>query len=683
MAEQVWSENCISVRSLLYDSPSTDGKLYRLITALMEQSGQLIALACEYLYIHRCELLAQEACTINCLGFWNMFKLKPKVNHNSIETLTGSNYSKWKQDLEISLGFLDYDFVLREEPPQEPAADASAETKTKFAKWEKANKMAMLIMQRAMSSSVKGSIPKSKNAQQYYESIAQRFKESEKAVKSSLLNQLIDMKYDGQGCVRAHIMNLIDIGTKLQELDMTIDEDMMVHFALNSLPKEFKSLKETYIAQKETWTLNDLITISVQQEHNIIREKGAKMVNMVQTKQNKENKYKLAAGKEMENSTDKALKPTTGLGCFFCKKAGHMKRDCRKYKKWLEKKKGKGNNNLILVCFESNLVNFSSDSWWLDSGASIHVANSLQEFTSKRLPSKDEVKVFVGNGEEVQVNYIGTVRIKLEFGFVLELDEVVYVPSMKKSLISVTRLVKSKFSLNFDGTGCSIFRNKVLVGKASLIDGMFRLNCKRTEMEINTVQTKTNEISFKLWHKRLGHVSKERITQLCKESVLPPLNHENEDEVCIPCIKGKLTNLRKKGALGSKGLLELIHTDICGPFPNPTHEGFNYFITFTDDFSRYGYIYLIKEKSSALDKFKIYKAEVENQLNLKIKVVRSDRGGEYYGRFDETGRNPGPFAKFLQEEGIIAQYTNPEFQPKALIEFPMKCGMEGSLALNI
>ncbi|KAI5339875.1 hypothetical protein L3X38_019148 [Prunus dulcis] len=336
-----------------------------------------------------------------------------------------------------------------------------------------------------------------------------------------------------------------------------------------------------------------------------------------------------------------------------------MKRDCRKYKKWLEKKKGKGNNNLILVCFESNLVNFSCDSWWLDSGASIHVANSLQEYTSKRLPSKDEVKVFVGNGEEVQVNYIGTVRIKLEFGFVLELDEVVYVPSMKKSLISVTRLVKSKFSLNFDGTGCSIFRNKDLVGKASLIDGMFRLNCKRTEMEINIVQTKTNEISFKLWHKKLGHVSKERITQLCKESVLPPLNHENIDEVCIPCIKGKLTNLRKKGALGSKGLLELIHTDICGPFPNPTHEGFNYFITFTDDFSRYGYIYLIKEKSSALDKFKIYKAEVENQLNLKIKVVRSDRGGEYYGRFDETGRNPGPFAKFLQEEGIIAQYTNP------------------------
>ncbi|KAI5347656.1 hypothetical protein L3X38_000543 [Prunus dulcis] len=280
-----------------------------------------------------------------------------------------------------------------------------------------------------------------------------------------------------------------------------------------------------------------------------------------------------------------------------------MKKECRKYRKWLDKQKTKGNSEQILVCFESNLVDFSHDSWWLDSGASIHVANSLQGFIRRRLPSKDEVKVFVGNGEKVQVEFIGTVRIELDFGFILELDEVVYIPSMKKSLISVTRLVQSKFNLNFDGTGCSIFKNKELIGKARLVDGMFQLNCKRTYFEVNTVQTKTsNGVSYELWHKRL---------------------------------------------------------DICGPFPNPTHEGFTYFITFTDDFSRFGHVYLIKEKSSALDMFKIYKAEVENQLNLKIKVVRSDRGGEYYGRFDETGRNPGAFAKFLQQEGIIAQYTNP------------------------
>jgi hypothetical protein len=56
-------------------------------------------------------------------------------------------------------------------------------------------------------------------------------------------------------------------------------------------------------------------------------------------------------------------------------------------------------------------------------------------------------------------------------------------------------------------------------------------------------------------------------------------------------------------------------------------DGYDSFITFTNDYSCYGYIYLIKERSDALDKFKIFKAKVENQHDIKIKIVRSDRGG--------------------------------------------------------
>ena len=88
-------------------------------------------------------------------------------------------------------------------------------------------------------------------------------------------------------------------------------------------------------------------------------------------------------------------------------------------------------------------------------------------------------------------------------------------------------------------------------------------------------------------------------------------------------------------------------------------DGYDSFITFTDDYSRYGYIYPIKERSEALDKFKIFKDEVENQLDKRIKIVRSDRGGEYYGRHTPYGQVPGPFARFLQENGIVAQYSTP------------------------
>ena len=95
--------------------------------------------------------------------------------------------------------------------------------------------------------------------------------------------------------------------------------------------------------------------------------------------------------------------------------------------------------------------------------------------------------------------------------------------------------------------------------------------------------------------------------------------------------KRKYVKKIKKDAKRSIGILEIVHTDIYGPFPVRSVDGYDSFITFIDDYSCFGYIYPIKERSEALDKFKIFKAEVENQHNLKIKVVRSDHGGEYYG----------------------------------------------------
>jgi hypothetical protein len=84
-------------------------------------------------------------------------------------------------------------------------------------------------------------------------------------------------------------------------------------------------------------------------------------------------------------------------------------------------------------------------------------------------------------------------------------------------------------------------------------------------------------------------------------------------------------------------------------FPIESTDGFDLFITFTNDYSRYGYIYPIKHRSGLLDKFKIFKAEVENQHNLKIKIVQSDRGGEYYGKHVTYGQISCHFAWYLQK----------------------------------
>lgn len=93
-------------------------------------------------------------------------------------------------------------------------------------------------------------------------------------------------------------------------------------------------------------------------------------------------------------------------------------------------------------------------------------------------------------------------------------------------------------------------------------------------------------------------------------------------------------------------MLEIIHTNTSGLYP-PCLNSQRYFISFINDCTRYMYLYLINHKNEILDTFKIYKAEVRKQKEQKIKIIRSDKGEEYYGRFTEKGQMVGPFAKFL------------------------------------
>ena len=93
-------------------------------------------------------------------------------------------------------------------------------------------------------------------------------------------------------------------------------------------------------------------------------------------------------------------------------------------------------------------------------------------------------------------------------------------------------------------------------------------------------------------------------------------------------------------------------------FPTTSRNIQQNFKTFIDDYSRYGYLYLIYEKSQSLEMFKTFKVEVENQLNKRIKSIKSNYGGEYYGRPDGSSEQcQGPFARYPEECEIVSLYT--------------------------
>ena len=124
-----------------------------------------------------------------------------------------------------------------------------------------------------------------------------------------------------------------------------------------------------------------------------------------------------------------------------------------------------------------------------------------------------------------------------------------------------------------------------------------------------------------LWHLRLGHINSNRIHGLVKSGILNSLAFE-AIPMCESYLEGKMT----KGSFKAKGYratkpLELVHTDVCGLMRVQARGGYEYFVTFTDDYSRYGFVYLVRQKSETFDKFREYKAKAEKQLGLHIKQL--------------------------------------------------------------
>ena len=132
-----------------------------------------------------------------------------------------------------------------------------------------------------------------------------------------------------------------------------------------------------------------------------------------------------------------------------------------------------------------------------------------------------------------------------------------------------------------------------------------------------------------MWHARLGHVNLNSIKRMMSLNLIPKASIDLKQK-CETCIQAKQPRKSFTTCIEREtNLFELVHSDVCDSNDVLTRGGKRYFITFIDDFSKYYYVYLVNHKSELFDKFKVYKIEVENQLERKIKILCSNRGGEY------------------------------------------------------
>jgi hypothetical protein len=127
---------------------------------------------------------------------------------------------------------------------------------------------------------------------------------------------------------------------------------------------------------------------------------------------------------------------------------------------------------------ESLYSQFLNSTWWIDSGETIHVANSLQGFHSTRTMQRSERRIEVANGVQTDIEAVGNISLELAGGFTILLRDVLFVPSLHINLISVSRLDKDSYECYFAHGKCAIWFKDACMGIVVLHDELYLLSLR-------------------------------------------------------------------------------------------------------------------------------------------------------------------------------------------------------------
>ena len=132
-----------------------------------------------------------------------------------------------------------------------------------------------------------------------------------------------------------------------------------------------------------------------------------------------------------------------------------------------------------------------------------------------------------------------------------------------------------------------------------------------------------------MWHQCITNVHCNDMLNVVKNGVVDGVNFDHKPNVkrCEACVYGKTTRapIPKQGAACSAKVLDLVHIDVCGPFPVPSIDGSRYFVSFVDDHTRIAWIHTIQSKSDVFDVVKQCLAMVENMHETKLRVLQTDK----------------------------------------------------------
>lgn len=266
-------------------------------------------------------------------------------------------------------------------------------------------------------------------------------------------------------------------------------------------------------------------------------------------------------------------------------------------------------------------------------------------------------RVIVANGKAIDSEGSGTVIFSVQgeaVDNILTAKNVLYVPGLTDNLISVSKLTDSGMEISFKGDHCTASKEGNFVFSGLKVEGMYKMKADVVPVPERADLTKNSQtIMTTLWHRRMAHLNYDALVEMADKGAvggMPSLS--KEPAACQCCIKGKQSREPFTSSTGdhTNQVLDLLHVDVCGPFPVSSVGGNKYVLVIVDDCSRRTSVYFMKSKGEATDLLKTHIRAAENQTGLVVRRVRTDNGREFVNH---------RLTSFFKENGILHEKTVP------------------------
>uniref|UniRef100_A0ABD2WR87 Retrovirus-related Pol polyprotein from transposon TNT 1-94 n=1 Tax=Trichogramma kaykai TaxID=54128 RepID=A0ABD2WR87_9HYME len=594
------------------------------------------------------------------------------VNNNSdikIPVFDGEDYNMWKKRIRMYLRMKTCECVIERDRASEESE----------AEWKKKDVQAMNVIYSGITNKQLEYVHEATTAREIMKIFDKMYSRESTALQIICRNKLEKMRLEKYSDSVTFFNEFEKTINELKSAGASINEKEKLNYVLNTLPNQY-----SYIG--------DLIDTLKPED---------------QTASYVKNKIQIAEMKDQQeegtgNSSNVFVAKRGFNGnCYTCGKTGHMARQCQSGEQGSSNQgaqhsagqgtsRGRGNGRSYRgsygkgrgkfrhqrrqdrdanepksqshtaawmamtrneqVC-EMNKVNNEID-WILDSGSTDHIVNSEKYFYESKILS-EPLKIHLGDDRNVKATKIGSIVCYFEvFGIKNEvtINNVYYAKNMNRNLLSYGKITE-KCSIVSKGKVAKIMnKSGNVTAIAYKVNNVYEMKCflkTKNENSTNYAECNESQISVKeKWHRMLGHVNFNYLNTLSKKQLLQgiPSNWKNEHLKCQICIENKMHNLPYKNQrTKAMRALEIVHTDVCGPFKTLGFRGEKYFVSFIDDYSKLARVYCIKTKDEVLECLIEYVNTCENAIEKKVKVIRCDNGTEYINK---------KVFKFAREKGI-------------------------------